>query len=455
MKAIDYALSRGARLAIARFHERRYESIVFDNGSLREYGFTTSTGVGIEVYTSGRGYSFTTSTKWEDVRRAVDMALELSRISKLDLELPELNGGRREYRVNLRVDPFTVDPQDKVKLVREVNLGALKLEGISSATTRMAFESDYRLIVTSEGFKGLSHIILSGFGHTVVARLANVMERVGDSRTFTGGYESIESNDWMEFTREINELALKTVQAKTPPPGPYRAVIDNELVGVVIHEALGHASEGDLVARGSSVIAGMLGSRIAGDHVTIVDSGLVEGGYPVLFDDEGVPKSEVTIVDRGILRGYLTSRVTSSMLGIGLTGNARAENYDHEPIVRQTNFYMKPGDWRVEELFENLNGIYVRGRGMVGGGQVDTANGTFSFKAGPSYIVRNGELVELVRGVSIAGRILEFLSEVEAVARDLKIETSVFGGCGKSGQLARVGLGGPHIRVSRVVVGGA
>jgi TldD protein len=122
--------------------------------------------------------------------------------------------------------------------------------------------------------------------------------------------------------------------------------------------------------------------------------------------------------------------------------------------VRQTNFYIKPGDWRVEELFEGFTGLYIRGKGMVGGGQVDPGNGMFSFNAGPSYIVRNGEIVEMVRGVLMAGNVLEFLRGIEAVARDLKVETSVFGGCGKDGQLARVGLGGPHVRVSRVIVGG-
>jgi TldD protein len=454
LKAIDYAISRGARLAIARFHERRRELIVFDGGALREYAFSVSSGVGVEVYSNGRGYSFTTSLSWDAVRRAVDTALELSKAQGRPVEFSSGGSGLLSYRSSYKVNPFTVAPEDKIRVVEEVNKEALRLEGIASSVTRMAFESDYRLVATSEGFRGESEVMLSGLAHSVVARQAGVMERVGDMRTFEGGFEHIESVDWLGFSDEVNKLALKVVSSKTPTPGSYRAIVDNELVGVVIHEALGHASEGDHVVSGTSVIAGMAGSRVAGEHVTIVDNGLVEGGYPVVFDDEGSAKVETVVVDRGVLKGYLTSRVVAGKLGLKPSGNARAEGYDNVPLVRQTNFYIKPGDWRVEELFEGFTGLYIRGKGMVGGGQVDPGNGMFSFNAGPSYVVRNGEIVEMVRGVLMAGSILEFLRGVEAVARDLKVETSVFGGCGKDGQLARVGLGGPHVRVSRVIVGG-
>ena len=453
-RIVDYALSAGAKLVIARFHEKLYEHVVYDTGSLREHSFTVSTGFGIDVFTIGRGYSFTTSTRWEDVRKAVDTALRLSKLSKTPIEPIRAKSGSFKYVSPYKVNPFHVDASIKVKLLKEVNRESLNIDGISSAVTRLGFESDYKLIVTSDGFRGESLVILSGFSHGVVAKQANIMERVRDSKTFIGGYEMIEREDWRSFVGEVNSLALKAVEVKTPPSGSHRAIIDNDLVGVVIHEALGHASEGDLVSIGSSVISNMRGSMIAGEHVTVVDNGLVEGGYPVYFDDEGILKTETVVIDKGVLKSYLTSRVTAGRLGLEVTGNARAEGYGSEPLVRQTNFYIKPGDWRVEELFEGFTGLYIRGKGAVGGGQVDSGNGTFSFSAGPSYIVRNGEVVEMVRGVSIAGSILEFLRNIEAVARDLKIETSVFGGCGKNGQLVRVGLGGPHIRVNRVIVGG-
>jgi TldD protein len=222
----------------------------------------------------------------------------------------------------------------------------------------------------------------------------------------------------------------------------------------MLHEAFGHASEGDLVMHRESVLYGKLGTKIASELVTIVDDGLAEGGYSAPFDDEGVAKKRTVVVEKGTLRGYLTHRQAAHELGIEVSGNDRAQDITFMPIVRQTNFFMLPGDARIEELFEGVSeGIYLKGRGAMGG-QVNTAVGTFTFSVGPSYIIRNGEPAELVRGVVVSGNILETLMNVEAVARDLKVTTSVFGGCGKDGQLARVGDGGPHVKVSRIVVGG-
>jgi len=287
-----------------------------------------------------------------------------------------------------------------------------------------------------------------------VARVGAVAERARDSESAIAGFEFIRKRDWGVFASEIDDLAIKAAQATTPKPGVYTAIIDNELIGLLLHEAFGHASEGDTVRAGASVLRGRLGQEVASPLVTIVDDGLVEGGYPVPFDDEGTPKRKTVVVEKGVLKGYLHSRATAHDLGQEPTGNARAQDFTFEPIVRQTNYYMLPGDYRVEELFEDVDyGIYLRARGS-GGGQVNPAMGTFTFSVGPSYIVRKGEIAELVRGVIVSGMILETLRAIDAVARDFKVETSVFGACGKAMQRVRVGHGGPHVRTRRIVVGG-
>ncbi|RLG80700.1 MAG: TldD/PmbA family protein, partial [Thermoprotei archaeon] len=145
---------------------------------------------------------------------------------------------------------------------------------------------------------------------------------------------------------------------------------------------------------------------------------------------------------------------TAEILGGEPTGNARAMDYQNVPLIRQTNTYMMPRDYSIDELFEDIKyGLYIRGRGAKGG-QVSTSTGTFTFTAGPSYIIENGEIKGLVRGVMLSGSILETLRGVDAVANDLKVRTNVFGGCGKGGQVVRVGDGGPHVRVKRITIGG-
>ncbi len=457
-KALDYAVQRGAEFCAIRVQEWVYERVEADRGDLREYSYTCARGLGILVSISGSyGYAYTSRLDWDNVVRAVDKAVASARaVSKYSAEpkRPEVVYSKHRYVVEYRIDPFSISPEEKIALVLKLNRESMSRRGIVSATTRLGIERDRRYVVNSEGAENLVEVTMVGIGHLAVAKEGAVAERVYDSRSSIGGYEFIERTDWSEFVAEVDTLAIEASRAPTPSPGVYTAIVDNRLIGLLLHEAFGHASEGDSVVAGSSVLRDKLGQQVASDLVTIVDDGLVPGGYPVPYDDEGNPKRRTVIVENGILKHFLTSRYVASKLGLGVTGNARAQSFGHEPLVRQTNYYLEPRDWRVEELFEGIDrGIYLKGRGALGG-QVDPSVGTFTFSVGPSYIIEHGEPKMLVRGVIVSGYILETLREIDAVARDLAIFTNVFGGCGKGGQMVRVGYGGPHVRVRKIVVGG-
>lgn len=455
---LERALEGGVDDVVVRLQERVYELIVFDNGVLRSYNISRGSGVGIRVSISGSiGYSYTSSLDGNSISRAVERAIAAAKsLNRYGVarKLYEYRGSRSTYRAVVKVNPIDVDTERKIALVRDLNIETMKRSGIVSAITRYGCEIDRRIIVTSYGSEIDIEVTAVGISHLAVARSGDVMERVHEQRSFIGGFEHIDSFDWMKFIEEVNDLAIRASQSKTPPPGIYTAVIDSMLIGLLLHEAFGHAAEGDEVTSEASVLRGRIGERIASSEVTIVDDGLVEGGYPVPYDDEGVEKGKTVVVNSGVLRHFLNSRCTAMELNQGLTGNARAQDITFDAIVRQTNFYMLPGNSSVEELFEDISlGFYLLGRGAMGG-QVDPSVGTFTFSIGPSYIVRNGEPSELVRGTIVSGNILETLKEVDLVAKDLKINTSVFGGCGKGGQMVRVGMGGPHIRVRRIIVGG-
>lgn len=457
-EVLEEVMRRGVKEALVRAQERVYEVVVFDKGVLRTVGRTRLVGLGIKVVLNGAvGYAYTSSSDPESIGRAIDMAIAAARslATRARPRAFSLEGaGSGKYRTRYLVDPLSINVEDKIELVRDLNKLSLDLVGLVSAVTRLGAERDRKVVVSSFGAEVEVEVTAVGLSHLAVAKSGDVMERVSDQKTFAGGYEFVRAYDWEAFVREVSELAVKASQARAPPPGVYRAVVDNELVGLLLHEAFGHASEGDHVLHGTSVLSGKVGTPVASELVTIVDEGLVEGGYPLPFDDEGAPKGRTVVLDRGILKGYLHSRSTAGEMGSSPTGNARAQDVTFDTLVRQTNFYMLPGDARVEELFEGLSdGIYLRGRG-ASGGEVDPSLGTFTFSVGPSYLVRRGEPAELVRGVIVSGSILETLKGVDMVARDLKVTTSVFGGCGKEGQLVRVGDGGPHIRVQRIVVGG-
>jgi len=458
-KVLNMALGKGARDAVVRVQYKTYESIVFDNGVMRSCSISRVSGVSLTVYVGGVvGYSYTSVLDDRALARTVEEALAIARtvgerVPEQELKSIELRSARGVYRTDYKVDPLSVDLDTKTKLIGTLNSESMKKEGIVSAFTRYGFERDKKVVVSSFGSNVGVDVMAIGVAHTAVARHGEVVERVYDQKTFIGGYEYIDSFDWASFVDDINNLAIKTSQAPTITPGTYEVVVDSELVGLLLHEAFGHASEGDIVYAELSVLRDKMGRKIASDIVTIVDEGLVQGGYPVPYDDEGVKKERTYVVKDGVLVGFLHSICTARKLGQSVTGNARAQDITFNPIVRQTNFYMMPGDAEVEELFEGIEyGLYLRGRG-AGGGQVDTSMGTFTFGVGPSYVIRNGEAAELVRGVIVSGNILKTLMDVDMVGKDLSISTSVFGGCGKDGQMVRVGGGGPHVRIKKVVVG--
>ena len=455
---VDRARDLGAQYADARFQDLRQTLIVAENGSLRSYESDRSTGIGVRVLAGG-SWGLASSTKLEKghLRKMASEAVRMAKVTKkfsTTIQLAQVKPLEATVEIPVRTNPDDVPPDVKVKRLLEANKAALTGANVKNSSSRLGFLHDVRVFVSSEGAEVRTDVTTSGFSQLSVAAANGSMERVPEQRSLCAGYEFIEGSDWNTFAAEVSQLASKVVVAPMPPPGTYPAIVDPELIGLFLHEALGHASEGDLVATKESVLEGRLGSSIASEIVTVYDDGGITGGYMVPFDDEGVPKSKTTVVEKGTLQGFLLSRDTATELGLEPTGNARAQNFENKPIVRMTNVYMQPGDLSFEELVKGIDyGFYLRGRGSLGG-QVDVGGGTFTFRAGPSYLIEKGELKHMVRAVNFAGNVLETLKTIDAVGKDFAVSTSVFGGCGKDGQLAKVGDGGPHARFGKVIIGG-
>ncbi len=453
--ALKHAETLGAQYAEVRLHSYTYEIIKADNKVLKEFSKTFKLGIGVRViYNDYVGFSATNSLKREDIIRAVEEAIISAKASGEKAQLADREVYKDKVRSRWRTDPTEIPDEDKVRIVLEANAAAMEIPTIKSSVTYLGIQKDRRIIIASDGAEIDYESVATGFLQMSVAFESGNMEKVHESESAMAGWEFIQSRDWTEFSTELSKLAAAAVKAKTPPPGKMRVIADPHLIGLILHEAFGHASEGDLVASGTSVLKGKVGEAIASPQVTIVDDGVVEGGYFVPYDDEGNRKVRTVIVDHGTLKQFLTGRLWAKKLGMPVTGNSRAQDYANPPIVRQTNLYMEGGDWKLDEMLEELkDGLYLLGRG-AGGGQVDTGAGTFTFSVGPSRVVKNGELGELVRGVVVSGYILETLKGVEAVGKDVKVRMSVFGACGKEGQSVRVGHGGPHVMIKEITVGG-
>jgi TldD protein len=246
----------------------------------------------------------------------------------------------------------------------------------------------------------------------------------------------------------VAKRAAEQLEAKPPKGGASPVVLGPNVVGVFVHEAFGHLAEADLALSGG-VLSNNLGKKTASDLVTFYDDGTINGAFGSFkYDDEGVPAQKTLLIKDGVVTGLMHNRETAQKFNVAPTGNARAEDFRVEPIIRMRNTFMAPRDYSFEELVEGIRlGYYFK---SFRGGQANL-DGTFQVGIQEAYEIVNGEIGEPIRNASISGNTLETLFKVDAVGKDFELSS---GRCGK-GQTAFIGDGGPHIRVKEVIVGGS
>ena len=420
--------------------------IVLDNGKLEEIAQVPFQGASVRALFGG-AWGFVTTDRVDGLGKEIDLAKRIARKigRQEDLRLAEAPPGRSVV-VAVKRDPRDLSLEEKVALLREIE-DAAKVDGVSSTQavySEMDLTAHYS---SSEGLDLESRMTRVGFVISAVAHRNGLYQTDGEGRAGVGGLEIFDQEDPQSLARQVGETAVALLDARAARGGSYPVVLDQELAGVFVHEAVGHATEGDIILEGDSCLEGRLGERIGSELVTVKDdpSLMLNGYYP--FDDEGSLAQETVLVENGVLRSYLNTRETAARLG-GVPGNARAEGMSR-PVVRMSNTYIANGDWKLEEILEELkSGVYLAGSR---GGQVSTGEGIFQFNAKKGYIIEDGERTQLLRDVSLSGKILETLLHVKAVGDDLKYNS---GRCGKSGQLVPVSDGSPHLLVEQATVGG-
>ncbi|MFC2000790.1 TldD/PmbA family protein, partial [Chloroflexota bacterium] len=282
-----------------------------------------------------------------------------------------------------------------------------------------------------------------------VARDGGDVQQVGLSVGSRGDFAQVENLH--EQARETAQRAVELLSAPYAKSGEYCVVLDPVLAGVFTHEAFGHLSEADFTFENERMKEIMvLGRRFGGAHLNIVDGAAVpglRGSYK--YDDEGVPSTRTYLIKEGVLVGRLHSRETAAKMGEPVTGNARAIDYHHPPIVRMTNTFIEPQGASFEEMISDIKeGIYAKN--WYGG---MTSMEMFTFSAGEAYMIRNGRVAELLRPVVLTGNIFTTLENIDAIGNDLDMNQG--GGCGKGGQSPLpVSNGSPHIRIQHCLIGG-
>ena len=266
-------------------------------------------------------------------------------------------------------------------------------------------------------------------------------------------YEELLADDKPEkFAREALRQALVNLEGIDAPAGVMPVVLGNGWPGVLLHEAVGHGLEGDFNRKGTSTYAGRLGQQVAAKGVTIVDDGTLEGRRGSLnIDDEGETTQCTTLIEDGILVGYMQDSLNARLMGMAPTGNGRRESFAHLVMPRMTNTYMRAGTHEPEEMIRSVKrGLYAVN---FGGGQVDITSGKYVFSATEAYLIEDGKVTAPVKGATLIGNGPETMLKVAMIGHDLALDDGV-GVCGKDGQSVPVGVGQPSLLISEMTVGG-
>ena len=435
----------------SRIIEGTATSIILDNGKIEEISVNYTRGVGVRALCGG-SWGFTSADGDFDIEKAIRSASELadgmdSKTPKEKVELSPVSTPVLKNIPAVKVDPKNIPIEEKVQLLKDIGDHA-KIDGVSS-TTAVYSESSMKVQYTnSEDVECEYELMRTGFAISAVASQNGAYQAGRESRFGVCGYELFDKHDAFALAKSAGKTAVELLDAKQAKGGNMPVILDPELAGVFAHEAVGHASEADLVLEGSSVLENKIGEQIASPLVSVIDDPTLHeyGYYP--FDAEGVQSTKTTIIKDGMMESYLHSRETAAHLG-GIPGHSRAQGYSM-PIVRMSNTYIDNGNSKFEEMLEDIgDGMYLLGSR---GGQVNTGEGVFQFNAEKGYLIEKGELTTLLRDVSLSGNTLEILKNVKMVGNDLTMHS---GRCGKNGQLAPVTDGSPHISITKALVGGA
>ena len=422
-------------------------SILMKDGNVDEINTGMSLGARIRVLNNG-AWGFAYTTDLSKINEITETAIKLSNSLKGDVKLSESEVIKDNIAVDVKI-PFKDIPIDEKKDLMKDASDAAAIDKVNSTTASYTDSEVNELFMNSEGSEIQVKTSRVRMALNASATDGEIIQFGHGSLGGVKGFEAISEQDIEEFGRNIGEKAVRLLDAEPAPSGQFPVIADPELTGVLIHEALGHAVEGDLILQNDSILKGKLGEQIASDIVNIFDDASLKEGfgyYP--YDVEGIKTKPNQLVKDGKLISLLNSRETSSQLGMKSSGNARSI-ISEKPIVRMSNTYLQPGDNSFEELLEDIpNGIYLKGSR---GGQVNTGKGIFQFNAAEGYLIENGQLTTPVRDVSLSGNILETLKNIDAIGNDFKLSV---GFCGKDGQIAPVGDGGPHTRILNALVGG-
>lgn len=429
------------------------ESFSFDDGRLKAAAFDTSQGFGLRaVAGEATGYAHSSELSEAAIKRA-GVTVQAVRAGHGGAVEQAPAGTNRSLYTDL--NPLSAVPFEvKVKLLAEIDAYARGRDPrVRQVSASLAGEWRAVQIIRADGARFADIRPLVRLNVSIVAGQG---ERMESGSSGTGGRTAydlyLDPARWRAEVDEALRQALVNLESVPAPAGEMTVLLGPGWPGILLHEAIGHGLEGDFNRKRTSAFSGLMGQRVASPGVTVVDDGtLPDRRGSITIDDEGTPSQRTTLIEDGILVGYLQDRMNARLMGMKPTGNGRRQSHAHGPMPRMTNTLMVSGDKDPAEMLRSVKrGLYAVN---FGGGQVDITSGKFVFSASEAYLIENGKVGPAVKGATLIGNGPESLTKIAMIGNDSRLDPGI-GTCGKDGQSVPVGVGQPSLLLTGLTVGG-
>jgi TldD protein len=451
-KTVDDAL-RGSDDGELFLEYSQSEAFAFDDGRLKAATFDTTQGFGLRaVAGEATGYAHATDISEEAIKRA---AATVRAVASGHSGVATSAPARTNKKLYTDLDPLqSAQFEKKVKLLEDMNAYARSKDSrVHQVSCSLSGEWQQIEIVRPGGetYRDVRPLVR--------INVSVIVEQNGRrEQGYSGGGGRIGLDELLRgdapfaHGREAVRQALVNLEAVAAPAGPMTVVLGPGWPGILLHEAIGHGLEGDFNRKGTSAFSNRIGQKVAADEITVVDDGTLDRRRGSLnVDDEGTPTQCTTLIENGVLRGYIQDKMNARLMGMPATGNGRRESFAHMTLPRMTNTYMRGGSRAPEEIIASVDkGLYAVN---FGGGQVDITSGKFVFSASEAYLIENGKIGAPVKGATLIGNGPDVLTRVSMVGSDMRLDGGV-GTCGKEGQSVPVGVGQPTLRIDALTVGG-
>lgn len=454
-KALGSMFTHRIDYADLYFQFTKNEGWSLEEGIVKTGSFSIDQGVGVRAISGDRtAFSYSDEISEIALLEAAKATRTIARQGSGKVKVASQMQASASRALYLKEDPLaSLDATQKVNLLERLEkIARAKDPRVVQVMAGLAGEYDVILVARSDGVMAADIRPLVRVSVTVIVEQDGRRE-MGSSGG-GGRYDYSYFSDALleQYANEAVKSALVNLDARPAPAGPMTVVLGSGWPGILLHEAIGHGLEGDFNRKGSSTFSGRIGQRVAAKGVTVVDDGTLANRRGSLnIDDEGNPTQCTTLIEDGILKGYIQDTMNARLMKMPVTGNARRESFAHLPMPRMTNTYMLAGDKDPQEILASVkNGLYAVN---FGGGQVDITNGKFVFSASEAYMIENGKVTYPVKGATLIGNGPDVLNRVSMIGNDMRLDPGV-GVCGKEGQSVPVGVGQPTLRIDGLVVGG-